>query len=905
MAASEDPTGDIFQAIYIPKQKPPVPLPAIMKARLQVYPPLGQVTCVEQGHLSLVAVLELSHSTSKEPWDVSLWSSKDDKEWADIGLTPLADEATPVDLQATSNSRSRFYFSATLDFESSLRFTLRFRQRGSETWRWIRDEVGLDDGVVVYKPAQEVPKEIQSLVTDLNPEWRVSACESESPQTRLWSLDVAVPKASGDDSSITNVDVGVPWGSFIRQVVLYATCSMLAEWFSLVRLWSPWLAPRQGKSEFSLREDGVICSFLSPQGKHLVFLAISGMNDVCATFRSSKTNTLSVHARNDGASEGKCVVLVSVGDEFGHAVASVMYHARKLVRETAEASELWMTESKTLAQKIEPQWMENWYDGLGFCTWNALGQRLTDEKIFGALDNLAQNGIKISSLIIDDNWQSIDYRGQGQFEHGWVDFEAEPNAFPKGLKGTVSHIREKNPWIKHVAVWHALLGYWGGIAPDGKIAKTYETIQVDREDVKDDLPLGGKITVVAKEDVSRFYRDFYRFLSEAGVDSVKTDAQFMVDTISGASARRDLIKEYLDAWTVSALRSFGFKAISCMSQFPQALFHSQMPNTRPTLVVRNSDDFFPEIASSHPWHVWVNAHNAIFSDFLNVLPDWDMFQTIHDYSGFHAAARCVSGGPIYITDFPGQHNMDLINQMTGVTPRGNTVIFRPNTIGKSIQPYTDYHDPLLLKVGSYHGTSGAGTSILAVFNVSAQPLTELIPLTYFPGVIKDSQYVVRAHTTGRLSPPIRAGEAGSLLTISDDIRGYEIYWASPLTTLLSDEQNRDVSIANLGLVGKMTGCAAITSNRITRQDNGRVFVDARLRALGVWGLYISELPNLSIQDHFMVTIQGKPLPVETVEVSRDDEHVLEVDVERAWNEMELKSGWSNEVEVKLYFSAKW
>jgi hypothetical protein len=229
MAASEDPTGDIFQAIYIPKQKPPAPLPAIMKARLQVYPPLGQVTCVEQGHLRLVAVLELSHSTSKETWDVSLWNSKDDKEWADIGLTPLADEATPVDLQATSNSRSRFYFSATLDFESSLRFTLRFRQRGSETWRWIRDEVGLDDGVVVYKPAQEVPKEIQSLVTDLNPEWRVSACESESPQTRLWSLDVAVPKASGDDSSITNVDVGVPWGSFIRQVVLYATCSMLAE----------------------------------------------------------------------------------------------------------------------------------------------------------------------------------------------------------------------------------------------------------------------------------------------------------------------------------------------------------------------------------------------------------------------------------------------------------------------------------------------------------------------------------------------------------------------------------------------------------------------------------------------------------------------------------------------------
>lgn len=37
---------------------------------------------------------------------------------------------------------------------------------------------------------------------------------------------------------------------------------------------------------------------------------------------------------------------------------------------------------------------------------------------------------------------------------------------------------------------------------------------------------------------------------------------------------------------------------------------------------------------------------------LNVIPDWDMFQTVHEYSGFHAAARCVSGGPIYIVCSP-------------------------------------------------------------------------------------------------------------------------------------------------------------------------------------------------------------------------------------------------------------
>lgn len=333
-----------------------------------------------------------------------------------------------------------------------------------------------------------------------------------------------------------------------------------------------------------------------------------------------------------------------------------------------------------------------------------MGQRLTDQKIFDALNKLSEHNIQVSSLIIDDNWQSIDYRGPSQFQYGWNDFEAEPKAFPKGLKSTISHIRQNHPHIQHIAVWHALLGYWGGIAPDGKLAKTYKTIEVTREDAdRRNLPLGGKMMVIAQEDVNRFYDDFYRFLSDAGIDAVKTDAQFMIDMWIEASPRRDLINTYLDAWILSILRHFSGKAISCMSQFPEALFHSQMPTNRPTILVRNSDDFFPEIPASHPWHVWTNAHNAIFMQHLNVLPDWDMFQTVHEYSGFHAAARCVSGGPIYITDVPGEHDMDLIEQMSGRTPRGKTVVFRPSSLGKAVDPYIGYDDDLLLKIGSYHG----------------------------------------------------------------------------------------------------------------------------------------------------------------------------------------------------------
>jgi hypothetical protein len=142
-----------------------------------------------------------------------------------------------------------------------------------------------------------------------------------------------------------------------------------------------------------------------------------------------------------------------------------------------------------------------------------------------------------------------------------------------------------------------------------------------------------------------------------------------------------------------------------MSHSPQILFYGLLPNNRSPVLFRNSADFMPEIESSHPWHLWTNAHNAVFSSHLNVIVDWDMFQTVHDYSAYHAAARCVSGSPIYVTDVPGEHNIGLIRQMTATSIRGGTVILRPSIAGKVSDPYIGYNDKKLLKVGSYHGES--------------------------------------------------------------------------------------------------------------------------------------------------------------------------------------------------------
>ena len=139
-----------------------------------------------------------------------------------------------------------------------------------------------------------------------------------------------------------------------------------------------------------------------------------------------------------------------------------------------------------------------------------MGQNLTEQKIFDALDDLEKNNIKVANLIIDDNWQSLDNEGAKQFDRGWCEFEANKKGFPKGLAYTAGEIRDRHPSIQHIAVWHALLGYWGGISKDGEIAEKYRTKVVkstfnppggDDEHAKD-------LLVVDEPDVQRMYNDF-------------------------------------------------------------------------------------------------------------------------------------------------------------------------------------------------------------------------------------------------------------------------------------------------------------------------------------------------------------------------------------------------------------
>lgn len=806
-------------------------------------------------------------------------------------------------------------------------FTVRFRASPDTEWQWANRLHPVNDGELVLTPRnsdlekaslqdvssldarEELDKYIDNLASDVQVESRAS----EAPGSLLWSITGDVDEAKGGTSGIKRLILGAP--------------SLMVKYFSLVRVWSPWLGPRHGKDKFRLTEDAILCSFLRKDGSHLVLLAISGINDVLTVFNSGDEGEIVIKARSDNSQKSSFQVLVATAEDFEVAMSAVIYESRKVVKPFTEATDDSAKEQMPVSplgddivlveKDPKMQWLTEWFDGLTYCTWNGLGQNLTEEKILQALDSLKAHNINIANLIIDDNWQSLDNEGESQFKRRLQRFEANPAAFPRGLKQTIETIRGNHSNIQHIAVWHALFGYWGGISPDGDLPQRYTTKDVKIKDPAANGPIAqnitdGEITVIDPSDAQRFYDEFYSFLTAAGVDSIKADAQFFLDLLDDPEDRRNFMTSYQDAWSIASLRHFGTRSISSMSLIPQIIFHSQLPTNKPAVPLRNSDDFFPEVPASHPWHVFCNAHNALLTRFLNTLPDWDMFQTSHPYASFHAAARCVSGGPVYITDEPGKHDIEVLEQMTAPTIQGGTVILRPSVIGRTVDIYQGYNEGHILRIGSYTGWAKTGSGILGLFNIQSTEVSTIISLQDFPGIHEgtDGQYVIRAHTSNKITGIMRPLDQDSLVSVVLPEKGWEILTAYPTKSFtLQGSRGCNASgenlthVAVLGLIGKMTGAAAVVNSDIFVVENGRLRFDINLKALGTLGIYISDLHDRKIDQNFMVMILGQPVPRKTVwKVGNEGATVLAIDVLAAWETLKLDSGWSNEVFVRIFIN---
>ncbi|KAK6156503.1 hypothetical protein DH2020_010751 [Rehmannia glutinosa] len=282
----------------------------------------------------------------------------------------------------------------------------------------------------------------------------------------------------------------------------------------------------------------------------------------------------------------------------------------------------------------------------------------------------------------------------------------------------IVNIAKEKHGLKYVYVWHAITGYWGGVRPGVKEMEEYESaMQYPKlcKGVMENEP-GWKTDAIAVEglglvnpkNVYKFYNELHSYLTSAGVDGVKVDAQCILETLgAGLGGRVELTKQYHQALDASIARNFPDNGcIACMSHNLESLYCSKQ-----TAIVRASDDFYPRDPASHTIHIAAVAYNSVFIGEI-MLPDWDMFHSLHPAAEYHGSARAISGGAVYVSDAPGKHNFDLLKKL--VLPDGS--VLRAQLPGRPTKDCI-FSDPArdgvsLLKIWNMNKYTG----VLGVYN---------------------------------------------------------------------------------------------------------------------------------------------------------------------------------------------
>jgi hypothetical protein len=209
--------NEIFQAQYIPRQKvsPAADHPS-MKAYISTYPPLGQVTEVSQTTSNFTALLEVDEVRANEDWQISLLHS-DGGEWKETPMKLLEKESPqPIALQKpNSGDLKMIYFTAPLTIQPPSNFTAKFRSGSSQSWKWVKDHQGLQDGVLTLKSVTNqdtMSTNLEDYVQGLNPVLKSKNYRSQSPGTTLWAVDAPIEASNGEDSTLKDIKFGLPWG---------------------------------------------------------------------------------------------------------------------------------------------------------------------------------------------------------------------------------------------------------------------------------------------------------------------------------------------------------------------------------------------------------------------------------------------------------------------------------------------------------------------------------------------------------------------------------------------------------------------------------------------------------------------------------------------------------------------
>ena len=275
---------------------------------------------------------------------------------------------------------------------------------------------------------------------------------------------------------------------------------------------------------------------------------------------------------------------------------------------------------------------------LGWCSWDAFHVFVSHDKLMAKAEEFKQKNLPVRWVILDDMWAEVkgNTTTRGMHERKLYSFEADPDRFPKGLKGVITDLKDTHG-LK-VGVWHPATGYWSGIDPEGPIAAT----------LGDSLTYsGGRRLMPDLRDgkAHAFYDAFHSFLKDCGADFTKIDNQsyvqrwcrYQMPLGQAALALHQAIEDAVDKYYDGAL-------INCMGMAIENFW-----NRPRSAVSRCSDDFRPEDRAWFRKHIMQCSYNSYTQGALYVA-DWDMWWTDDSQSSKNSVLRAMSRGPVYISD---------------------------------------------------------------------------------------------------------------------------------------------------------------------------------------------------------------------------------------------------------------
>lgn len=331
------------------------------------------------------------------------------------------------------------------------------------------------------------------------------------------------------------------------------------------------------------------------------------------------------------------------------------------------------------------------FNKLGWHSRLAFGEDITQDKILESIYSIRKEGFNLGFVIIEEGWQTL--AKEPRSAPSLLDFGADTNRFPTGLKGLINELHGLG--VEKVGVWHGMMGYKGGV--HSRLAKHY--------DFPPD-PFGRYFPGYDLGRTFQFFYDYYAYLKGQGVDFVKVGDQ--ESTSHYCRKGMDVTKLYKNLQT----------AIQGASNlhFQSAQFNADCLRNENLIYWTNS-----QVAScGKPIALGKKATFAIRHHLCHTLwlqhlmqPDFDAWSTQGESSETLAIFHALSGTLNVISDPPGKHNLALLQK--SVLPSGQLIKADfPLTLCEASVFYDPLEDQKIYKSFTMKGKNG----IFALFHLS-------------------------------------------------------------------------------------------------------------------------------------------------------------------------------------------